>query len=219
VRSRFACNGFESYSVGLKITECVQISVDWFKGVPAHSPCILPSRFFSCLFRTIKSVHWQIHAFDDHLFTSCKLHLYPWKGGVIVLHFSWRVAEKDCTSSMGYVREHFLPLLPPGRYQVTFSSQATRRWARECHRKQDALAQPFSDRATLPPHVSFFLIGSEDKISACAWSQLSLNEAVIERWATVRRIGMRCVTRQNENLAAEISKTIKSMESMLKRIV
>lgn len=82
-----------------------------------------------------------------------------------------------------------------------FYSQATRWWADECHRKQDALEQFCSSWTILFSLVSSFLIGSDDKISARVRSWLSLNEAVIERSATALAIkkSMCCVTWENDS--------------------
>lgn len=87
-----------------------------------------------------------INEFDGHLLalhTGCA----PFKVGVILFHFS--LPKKRLL--MGFTRE----TSPGGIYRVTFSSQTTRRWADERHRKQDALEQPSSPWTISFPRVLF----------------------------------------------------------------
>lgn len=83
------------------------------------------------LFRMTKSAHQRIRGPSAHFIQV----LHPWK-------WAWYFFISLCRKIllMGFTRETSLWRA----YQVTFSFQATRRWADERHRKQDALEQPSS---------------------------------------------------------------------------
>lgn len=127
---------------------------------------------------------------------SCRTGCVPLKVGVILLHFFLGVAEKDCASPMGLAKS--IPLENVSSDSLFPGNSLMSRWVSSeagCTRAVLFILNILFSLA------SSFLIGSDDKISARVRSQLSLNEAVIERSPTALAIkkSMCCVTWENDS--------------------